>query len=78
MSHYSGWGFDWEDRVITIQGNKVKIETQLSEFVDEVLAQRHALTLARTVKSNTPIMLKITCEYVYAQSNMFYTFYTMS
>ncbi|KAF3400284.1 hypothetical protein DPV78_005498 [Talaromyces pinophilus] len=62
MTGHNGWAYGWEDRVIKVQGADIKIETQLTEWTDEVLAQRHALTLAHSVKTNQPLMLKITYD----------------
>lgn len=63
MTEYNGWAYDWEGRELLIRGRKVKIETQLTEWVDDVLAQRHVLTLARNLDKGIPIMLNITYEY---------------
>ncbi|KUL90978.1 hypothetical protein ZTR_00669 [Talaromyces verruculosus] len=62
MTGHNGWAYDWEDREIKVQGADIKIETQLTEWTDEVLAQRHALTLAHSVKTNQPLMLKVTYD----------------
>jgi hypothetical protein len=64
MAEYNGWAYDWEGRELKIRGQKVKVETQLSEWLDDVLAQRHVLTLARKLEQDRPIMVKITYEYV--------------
>lgn len=64
MTVHNGWAYDWEDRVTKVQGADIKIELSLPSGLMKYWAQRHALTLAHSVKTNQPLMLKVTYEYV--------------
>lgn len=64
MPGNNGRAFDWEGREFPIGKYNFKVGTQLSEWVDDVLAQRHVLTLAHYLNDDIPVMLKIRYEYV--------------
>lgn len=65
MPRNRGYRFNWEGRELELGIYKFKIEKQLSKWVDDVLAQRHVLTLAHYVNEDIPVMLKIRYEYVF-------------
>ncbi|GFF35807.1 hypothetical protein IFM46972_04678 [Aspergillus udagawae] len=56
------WRFDLTYRVRTILGRPIRIEEKLAEVPDPRLAEIQALTLARHMDTNQPIMLKIRYE----------------
>ncbi|KAF4994369.1 hypothetical protein F66182_16444 [Fusarium sp. NRRL 66182] len=62
MPRNRGYRFNWEGRELELGIYKFKIEKQLSKWVDDVLAQRHVLTLAHYVNEDIPVMLKIRYE----------------
>lgn len=65
MPRNRGYRFNWEGRELELGIHKFKVEKQLSKWVDDVLAQRHVLTLAHYVNEDIPVMLKIRYEYVF-------------
>lgn len=56
------WDFEFTDRLRKINQRGVKIEEQLTEFLNIRFGQRHVLTLARYLDTNEDIMLKIRYE----------------
>ena len=49
--------YDWEGPELKVGIHRFKIKKQLSKWVDDVLAQRHVLTLAQYVKEDISVML---------------------
>lgn len=71
----SAWTDNWEGRIIELQGESVKIEKQLSEYLDPGLAQRQILALASAkIKNNLhTFMVKIRYEYVPLNTTLYIT-----
>jgi hypothetical protein len=66
------YAYDWEGRELKVGKHNFKIEKQLTKWVDDVLAQRHVLTLAHYLNEDIPVMLKIRYEYVFLLFDLSY------